>query len=296
MTRAFTQELRARNPDPGRRRWLFVAYDQLSDAIGPLSREDPSELGIVLVESPWKAARRPYHRQKLALVLANLRHFALDEEVQLRSILGDLRDSGLILQLGRGPATSYRASTRDELSQLGGSEEGLRLLVWLVIYRQGPLSAEQLRAEMPSVSPEQLDLVLDLLVSSGRASRQGDLLMSQEVVVAASDPHGWEAALLDHFQALVRTLVTRLRGDADPQRNGGSTYGFELGPKHPLASDVYGFLDRTRRELSALRQRVEDFNQDNPQEPRSERVTLYFGQHVIGEQDNVESDNEDNDD
>lgn len=75
----FSRELAKRNSDPGGRRWLFVPYDQLSDGIGPLSREDPEELGIVLIECPWKAAQRPYHKQKLALVLANLRHFALEQ-------------------------------------------------------------------------------------------------------------------------------------------------------------------------------------------------------------------------
>ena len=39
----------------------------------------PGASGIVLVENPWKPARRPYHKQKLALVLANLRHFALEQ-------------------------------------------------------------------------------------------------------------------------------------------------------------------------------------------------------------------------
>ena len=29
---------------------MFVPYDQLSDRIGPLSREDPRELGIVLID------------------------------------------------------------------------------------------------------------------------------------------------------------------------------------------------------------------------------------------------------
>ena len=75
----FTQRLAERQTDPERRRWIFVAPDQLSGDLGPLSREDPSELGIVLVENLWKAWRRPYHRQKLALVLANLRHFALEQ-------------------------------------------------------------------------------------------------------------------------------------------------------------------------------------------------------------------------
>jgi len=76
---AFARALAARAVEPAGRRWLFVPYDQLTDAVGPLSREEPRRLGIVLVEAPWKAARRPYHRQKLALVLANLRHFALEQ-------------------------------------------------------------------------------------------------------------------------------------------------------------------------------------------------------------------------
>ncbi|HEX6883526.1 MAG TPA: cryptochrome/photolyase family protein [Planctomycetota bacterium] len=63
----------------GARRWLFVPYDQLSDEVGPLAREQPGTLGIVLVESARKGRTRPYHKQKLALVLASLRHFALEQ-------------------------------------------------------------------------------------------------------------------------------------------------------------------------------------------------------------------------
>jgi deoxyribodipyrimidine photolyase-related protein len=75
----FTAALAERNPDPMDRRWLYVPYDQLSDRIGPLSREDPRRLGIILIESPEKASRRPYHKQKLALVIANQRRFALEQ-------------------------------------------------------------------------------------------------------------------------------------------------------------------------------------------------------------------------
>lgn len=75
----FKKALQKHRPAPGKRRWFFVPYDQLSDAMGPLAQEPPGDLGIVLVENPWKAARRPYHKQKLALILANLRHFALEQ-------------------------------------------------------------------------------------------------------------------------------------------------------------------------------------------------------------------------
>ena len=64
---------------PTGRRWLFVPYDQLTSGVGPLAHEAPRELGIVVVECPAKAAKRPYHPQKLALVLTNLRHFALEQ-------------------------------------------------------------------------------------------------------------------------------------------------------------------------------------------------------------------------
>lgn len=81
------------------RRWLYVPYDQLSDEIGPLSREDPKTLGIVLVESRAKGRRRPYHKQKLALVLSNLRHFALEQAargVAVRHVAGEADTATLL--------------------------------------------------------------------------------------------------------------------------------------------------------------------------------------------------------
>ena len=76
---AFAAALADRQSDPAGRSWVYVAYDQLTDRIGPLAREDADSLGIVIVESTAKAAARPYHQQKLALVLASMRHFALEQ-------------------------------------------------------------------------------------------------------------------------------------------------------------------------------------------------------------------------
>ncbi|MEM1447938.1 MAG: cryptochrome/photolyase family protein [Planctomycetota bacterium] len=63
----------------GDRTWVYAPYDQLTDRIGPLADLAPSEAGLVLVECPGKAGRRPYHKQKLFLVLANQRRFALEQ-------------------------------------------------------------------------------------------------------------------------------------------------------------------------------------------------------------------------
>ncbi|MCR9244639.1 MAG: cryptochrome/photolyase family protein [bacterium] len=79
MASRFARALAERQSDPSGRTWVYVPYDQLSDRIGPLAERAPEEVGIVLVENTAKAARRPYHRQKLALVLANMRHFALEQ-------------------------------------------------------------------------------------------------------------------------------------------------------------------------------------------------------------------------
>ena len=101
----FREELAKRQVEEGSRRWLFVPYDQLSDQIGPLSREDPKSLGIVLVENPWKAARRPYHKQKMALILANLRHFALeqaDRGVAVRHVVAERVEDPRRHHLGAG--------------------------------------------------------------------------------------------------------------------------------------------------------------------------------------------------
>jgi deoxyribodipyrimidine photolyase-related protein len=76
---SFLQRLRSYQVDQAGRRWAYVPYDQLHDQLGLLADLPPREVGIVLIESPWKARRRPYHRQKLALVLANQRHFALEQ-------------------------------------------------------------------------------------------------------------------------------------------------------------------------------------------------------------------------
>ncbi|MEN0062540.1 MAG: cryptochrome/photolyase family protein [Myxococcota bacterium] len=71
------------------RRWIYVAYDQLSDAVGPLAEQPPETLGIVMVESADKGGRRPYHKQKLLWVLANGRHFALEQAA--RGVAVDVR-------------------------------------------------------------------------------------------------------------------------------------------------------------------------------------------------------------
>ena len=103
----FRQLLAKRQSDQSGRRWLFVPYDQLSDSIGPLSQEDPVNLGIILVENTWKAARRPYHKQKLGLILTNLRYTQVSRKInEVQAGASHVRSlgSGLGVTLIRSPA------------------------------------------------------------------------------------------------------------------------------------------------------------------------------------------------
>ena len=135
----FREQLSARRVNESQRRWFFVPYDQLTDAVGPLSRADPREVGIVLVECPEKASRRPYHKQKLALVLTSLRHFALEQAergVAVRHVV----DRSYAAALGRmselGPLGVMRPAERELRAELApmvesGSLELLTNEGWL---------------------------------------------------------------------------------------------------------------------------------------------------------------------
>ncbi len=61
------------------RRWIYVPYDRYTDRTGPLTEQAADQTGIVIVESTAKALRRPYHKRKLVVLIANMRHFALEQ-------------------------------------------------------------------------------------------------------------------------------------------------------------------------------------------------------------------------
>jgi (6-4)DNA photolyase len=151
--RTFFGCLKQLNSDRKNRNWIYLPYDQLSDQIGPLSRQDPESLGIVLVENRWKARRRPYHKQKLALILSNMRHFALEQArrgVAVEYVVGDAPYSELLQPvLDRlGGARMMEAAERElrqDLAGLGGlttvPHEG-----WLTTVEQFRQSQKKLKS------------------------------------------------------------------------------------------------------------------------------------------------------
>jgi deoxyribodipyrimidine photolyase-related protein len=215
----FRRELTARATDPAKRRWLYVPYDQLSSAIGPLAREAPWELGIVLIESPQKAARRPYHRQKLALILANQRQFALE-------------------QAARGVAVRYLVSPgnyKDALEAISAEYASLRMM---------EPAERELRVEL---APLVAARAIEVLPHEGWLSTRADFIDA----VGVRAP--WR---MDAFYRRVRARSGFLM-DADGKPEGGK-FSFDAEnrqawPGTPAAPDPPNFTpDAVTAEVGAM--------------------------------------------
>jgi hypothetical protein len=71
---------------------------------------------------------------------------------------------------------------------------------------------------------------------------------------------GWEAAVFDHFQAVVRAILARLSNEPDDEGTaGGSTYSFNVWPGHPFQREVTSALADFRARYSTLRSQVAAF-------------------------------------
>src|SRR5690606_7265995 len=136
-----------------------------------------------------------------------------------------------------------------------------------------------------------LNRAIDMLVQEGRVARQhsgNDLTYKCDFCVLGLDePAGWEAAVFDHYQAMVTAITTKLRtGETRATQSdliGGSTYSFDVWENHPHYEEVAGFLRETRQRAVALRSKVDAFNKNEPQpsEDSVRKFIAYVGQTVL---------------
>lgn len=216
-----------------------------------------------------------------------LLHFAGDDEVQVRSVLHDLCESGLITISGAGSGVTYQATSDDELTRLrqAQSNEGLDELLWALIYREGPLTFAELAQQQ--LEETELAAALGRLLESGRIEG-GDAdapYRAPTLIVPLGSAVGWEAAIFDHFKALVSTVICRLgaaRASAElADRVGGSTYTLDVWPGHPHEQEAYETLGQLRLRLGDLRQKIEQHNAEHSVPDSYTQVILYLGQCLI---------------
>lgn len=249
--------------------------------------------------SLWQAILEYIRAEQVVGRADVLLRFAADDEASVKGILHDLVESGLVFQTGSGRSRTYRAASDEDLEQVLAREraESAPWLVWIAVYRHGPLSRAELGATL-GLEEEAIDEALDTLVTEGRISREQEgeaIYRADTCVIPMEEPAGWEAAVFDHFNAMVTALALKLRElrlqTLPADIVGGSTYSFDIGAGHPYEDEVLALLRDTRERVSALRQKVTRYNQENGRADEGGRkVTFYFGQSVIESPTDTEGD------
>lgn len=243
--------------------------------------------------SLWEVVLEHIRENALVTRLELLTQFPNDDEAQVRAVLHDLCESQLVFSSGTGTGTSYRAASDEELAALKRKQgrEGADELLLALMFREGALTLSEIADKAQSDAAE-IEAALGRLLAGGRIERIAaedaaePRYRASQLVIPLGAPVGWEAAVFDHYKALVTTVLTRLREDraATPEaETGGSTYTIDVWQGHPLAEEVYGSLARMRSALSELRSRVDAFNASHDLPDQHTRAVIYVGQCLIEE-------------
>lgn len=250
-------------------------------------------------ETLWSAVQSHLRKAGSASRSELLHHFRSDEESSVRGVLNDLAESGFVVRAGRGDETRYRLATEEELRDVGASldadsGDSLAALLWVHIYREGPLDFDRLVELVPQPLAT-LRESLSTLVGDGRVSaevRDGKTLYSAEqVLVPIGESAGWEAALVDHHRTVLNAIAAKVtsgsRVSTKKDEVGGTTLTFDLWPGHPKEEEVRRLLANTRSTVIPLWDEVTEYNKEHTekmQSPTTYQVHYYCGQYVLAEE------------
>jgi hypothetical protein len=216
------------------------------------------------------------------------RRFRNDDPEVLSGVLNDLVGSGVAYRAGRGEMAVYGLADEADFEQAGSNrDEANRHLVWLHVYRQGPIRLTEL-VEATRLSSASCQTALDTLIELGQvhASNTGESVSYRSDVfeVPLGTTQGWEVAVLDHYQAMVTAITRKLAlGNARSGMGdvvGGSTWSLDVWNGHPLKAEASGTLSKVRSMIENLRERIDAYNAANPPQVPLSRVVFYLGQYV----------------
>jgi hypothetical protein len=264
-----------------------VAADMFGMALRTFRRriQRLSESRTVSDRSLWEAIHGFIGEHEVVTQSEILRRFHEDDEDLARGVLQDLVDTGLVFRAGKGGSARFRAVRAAEIEHDDDEahREALDTLVAMIVYRAGPADRAKLRsaAGFPDAV---LDASLARLADGGRVIAEGDVYRAPSLVLPIGSTVGFEAAIFDHYQALVSTLCAKVargqRARAD-DRVGASTYTLEIAEGHPFEEEALAELARFRSRMSDLRSRIAEENLVYPLPPRRTKVIVYLGQNVI---------------
>ena len=136
----------------------------------------------------------------------------------MAAVLHDLVSSGLISCTGKGVTAIYRVTSDTERKAVGAAAdvESLCNLVWVELYRGGPLGLTELQALWPSANKILPD-VLSRLQGESRIAlvERSDVggepqYRATEIAIPVGSEQGWEGAVLDHFRAMSTAIAHKL--------------------------------------------------------------------------------------
>jgi DNA-binding MarR family transcriptional regulator len=216
--------------------------------------------------------------------------FVHDDAEVVSGVLHDLVNSGLAFRSGRGDGAVYRAAAEADFAAANGSQsEAAEWLVWLTVYRKESATLAEL-AETTRLPISTCEAALSVLVEQGRATKSNDaqpVYRSERFEVPLGESHGWEAAVLDHYQAMTSAICAKLaeRGAGARAKDvtGGSTWSLDVWAGHPLEEEATQTLARMREQMEALRARIDHHNESAGVDAARQRVVVYVGQYVRGQ-------------
>lgn len=240
-------------------------------------------------QSIWEAVLN-YIRQKEPVSAREIQQrFQNDDPAVVSSVLNDLSNTGMVYRAGRGMRALYRIADQADFEDRGDSarEDVYQYLVWLTVYRQGPIALKELSTAI-RLDEEHCKKALDILISDGRVNAsqpdETTLYHSPRFDVPVGTAVGWEAALLDHYQAVVSAICVKLRSGISRSEHddtiGGGTYTLNIWPGHPFEREALGMLATVRRTINELRGRVDNYNSTALKPESIDQVVFYMGQYV----------------
>jgi hypothetical protein len=215
-----------------------------------------------------------------------LHRFRHDNEREVVGVVNDLVESGLLYSTGSGASVLYGVTSEAERQQFTrrSDTQALASMALGVIYRNPGITRDDLCAHL-MVAAAELDPALQCLQNEHRVEPDGDGLRAPSFLIGTDSPHGWEAAVFDHFQAVCTAIANKVqlkhRQSESSHLVGGSTLHFEVSAAHPGLPKVLQLLDQVRALTDAVWDEIYQYNDQNPLAD-AERVnfTLYFGQNV----------------
>jgi hypothetical protein len=214
-----------------------------------------------------------------------LLRFANDDPEIVTGVLSDFVHSGLAYRAGRAETAVYRIAADTDFGDSGARDQAQSFMVWLAAYRHGPISVSDLVTRTNSTR-ERVERALGELVARGRVvvDETGTRYSSNQFEVPFGAENGWEAAVLDHYQALVTAVTIKLGlGQESAHLRdvvGGSTWTLDVWAGHPLEAEAKATLARVRASAEELRTKIDAINATQGRTAPLERIVFYAGQYL----------------